>query len=167
MQRAQPLRAARLRHVERVAEPVVVPVDLARGRRRELDVTVGAAEAPGPIRLDVDLALPGDDQLCNRLADPAGAAEAVQRQAGRQPEPGNPGDGPQQGVAVGRHRVRMPYERHDPGILEKREAPDGAVHQLGEPLVIRSNGAALVLPGNAVRPPRHRVGLVAAEHDSA
>ena len=47
----------------------------------------------------------------------------------------------------------------------KREAPYGAVHELGEALVVRRNRRCSVIPGHTVHPPRNRVRLVAAEED--
>src|SRR5438093_834947 len=86
VQRAQALRPAPLVRVERIPEAVVVLVDLARGRFREVGITVGSPEAPRPVPRNVELRLPCRDQLRKRLAHPARAAEAVQRQARRHPD---------------------------------------------------------------------------------
>ena len=167
VERAQPAWAPGLGDVARIAEPVVVLVDLASGSRGELDVAVRAAEAPRPVARDVQLGLARDDQLGDGLAEPSRAAEAVEREPGGHPEAGHARNRAEQGVAVGRHRVRVADERDDPRVLEEREASHGAVHQLREAVVIRRDGTAPVLPGHAVDPAGAGIRLVAAEHDSS
>ena len=167
VQRAQPLRPAGLGHVVRVAQAVVVLVDLARRRSREVRVAVGAAEAPRPVRLHVDLRLAGRHELGERLAETPGAAESVQGEACGGPDPTHPGRRAEQWIAVGRHRVGMADERDDPGLVEEREPPRGAVHQLLEARMVGREGALAVLPRHAVLPPRDRVRLVAAKQHAA
>ena len=71
--------------------------------------------------------------------------------------PGVPGIGPEQRVAVGRHRVGVADERHDARVLEEREPPHGPRHELGEALVVGRERAGAVIPGDAVHPAGHRV----------
>ena len=167
VQRAQAPRSSRLRDVERVAEPVVVLVDLARSRRGEVGVAVRAAEAPRPVRLDVDLGLPFGDELGERLAQAARAPEAVQREPGGGPEPVHPRHRPEQRVAVGGHRVGVADEGDHTRVLQEREAANGAGHQLLEPGVVRRQRLRAVLPRHAVLPAGDRVRLVASEEHAA
>ena len=122
VQRAQAPRPAEHVAVERVAEAVVVAVGLARGLGGVARVAVHGAEAPRPVRLQVVLALAGGDELGDGLADPAGAAEAVEREAGRDVEAGHPRQLADERVAVGRHRVGVADELDDAGVGEEREA---------------------------------------------
>ena len=61
----------------------------------------------------------------------------------------------------------MADERDDPGLVEEREPPCGAVHQLLEARMVGRERALAVLPRHAVLPPRDRVRLVAAEEHAA
>ena len=61
----------------------------------------------------------------------------------------------------------MRDELDDARVLEEREAPDRALHQRREALLVRRHGLARVLPGHSVDPARWRVVLVAAEEDPA
>ena len=128
---------------------------------------VGGAEAPGPVAVHVELGLPGRDPFGDGLADPAGAAEAVQRQARRHPEAGHPGHRPEQRVAVGGHGVGMAHERDHARVVEEREAPRRPLHQLGETLVVGGQRAPGVIPGHAVDPAGDGIRLVAAEEHAA
>ena len=79
--------------------------------------------------------------------------------------PRHAGHRPEQRIAVGRHRVGMADERDDACVVQEREAPAGAVHELREALVVRRNGDAGVIPRHSVHPARNRVRLVAAEEN--
>ena len=167
MERREPVRPAPLVGVERVAQPVVVAIDLAAGRLDLGGGAVGGAEAPGAVAGGVELGLAGRHPLGDRLSDSAGAAEAVQREPGRHPEPGGARQRSQQGVAVGRHRVGVADERHDARVLQEREPAHGPRHELGEALVVGRERAGAVIPRDAVHPAGYRVGLVAAEEGAA
>ena len=165
VKRREPLGPAPLVDVERVAEAVVVAVDLARRLLREARIAVRRAEAPGAVAGHVELGLPLADPLGNRLADAAGPAEAVERETGGRPEPRHPGHRPEERIAVRGHRVGMTNERDDARVTQKGEPTDGAVHELLEACVVRRNRHAGVIPRHPVRPARNRVRLVAAEED--
>ena len=167
MQRRQPLRPPPFVDVERIAQPVVVAVDLPRRRRGERRIAVGGAESPGLVAGHVELGGAAGHPLGDRLADSAGAAEAVQREPRCQPVTGHRGPRPEQRVAVGRHRVGMADEGDHPGILEEGEAADGPLQELSEALLVGRQRGGAVLPGHAVLPARHGVRLVAAEEDAA
>ena len=130
-------------------------------------MAVRLAEAPGPVAVHVPLGLARRDPLGDGLADPAGAAEPVQREPGRHPEPGHAWHRAEQRVAVGCHRVGMAHERDHAGVVEEREPPRGTLHQLGEPLVVGRKRHPGVIPRHAVHPARDRVRLVPAEEDAA
>ena len=136
VQRAEAPRPARLGDVARVALPVVVLVDLARAGGSEVGIAIGAAEAPRPVRLHVDLGRAGRHELGERLPEPAGASEAVQRETRCEPEATHARHRAEQWVPVGRHRVRMTDERGHTGVVEEREPPRRSVHQLLEPRVV-------------------------------
>ena len=146
VERAQPAPAARLARVERVAQAVVVLVDLARGLGGQHGVAVHPPEAPGAVGHDIDLGLAGGHPLRQRLAEPARAAEAVERQTGRDPEAAHAGQRAEQRVAVGRHRVRVAEQADDTRVLEEREPADGAFEQRREAIHVRLDRAGLVLP---------------------
>ena len=152
VKRGEPLRPARLGHVQRVPQPVVVLVDLAPARGREGDVSVWPAEAPRPVRLDVHLGLAGGDELGQRLPEPSSAAEAVQRQPRREPETAHAGHRAEQRIPVGRHRVGMADEPRHACLVEEREAPHRACHQLREALVVGRQRTGAVIPRHAVLP---------------
>ncbi len=119
-----------------VALPVVVLVDLARARGSEVGIAIGAAEAPRPVGLHVDLGRAGRHELGERLPEPAGASEAVQRETRCEPEATHARHRAEQRVPVGRHRVRMTDERGHTGVVEEREPPRRSLHQLLEPRVV-------------------------------
>jgi hypothetical protein len=167
VQRAQPPPAPGLRAVERVAQPVVVPVGLARGLLGKDAVAVDRAEAPRPVGVDVDLARAVGHPLGQAPAHPAGAAEAVERQAGGDPEAARAGHRSHQRIAVGRHRVGMAEQADHPGVLEEREATDRALEQRREAVDVRRHRAGPVIPGHPVDPARDRVRLVAADQHAA
>src|SRR6202011_1994112 len=75
---AGPARPAQLLGVVRIAEEVVIAVGLLRQLSHIAMVAVDRAEPPGPVGIEVQLALSPRDQLCQRFPDPAGAAEPVQ-----------------------------------------------------------------------------------------
>ena len=166
VQRAEPLRPPPLVRVERITKAVVVAVDLTRGGGREVGVAVRAAEAPGPVALDVELRLAGRDELRSGLPHSAGSAEAVQREAGRHPESRDPRHRAEERVAVGRHRVGMADELHHARVVQEGEAADRALPERPEALLVRRKRPAPVLPRNAVLPARDGVALVAAEEHS-
>ena len=167
VERAHPLRPAPLVDIERVAEAVVVLVDLAGCLGRIGGVPVHAAEAPGAIPAHVELGIAGGHPLGDRLADPTGAAEAVQGETGGHPEARHAGHRAEQRIPIRRHRIRVADERDHAGAVEEREAPYGAVHELGEALLIRRDRSGGVIPRNAVGPTGRRIGLVAAKEDPA
>ena len=167
MERGPPFRPAGNVRVERVAQPVVVGVRLARQAGRKPRVAIDLAEPPGAIRPDVDARIAGRDPACHGPADPAAAPEPVERQARGDPEPADAGEWPEQRIGVGRHRVGVADEADRLGVGEEREAADGAGHQRREPLPIGRQRARGVVPGHAVLPARDRVGLVAAEDHAA
>ena len=111
-------------------------------------------------------AAPVVTRLGERAAQPAGPAEAVQRQPGREPEAAHARHRAEQRVAVGRHRVRMADERGHTGVVEEREPSHRSCHQLLEPGVVGWKHSRAVLPRHAVVPARHRVRLVAAEENA-
>ena len=165
VQGREPLRPAPLVDVERVAEAVVVAVDLAGCLLREARIVVRRAEAPGTIAGHVDLGLPVADPLGDRLADAPGPAEAVEREAGGGPEPRHAGHRAEERIAVGRHSVGMADECDDTCIPQEGEPPNGTVHELREALMVWWNRLSRVIPWHPVRPAGHRVRLVAAEQD--
>ena len=167
VQGREPLRPPPLVDVERVPEAVVVTVDLAGRLLREARITVRRAEAPGAVAGHVELGLPCGDPLGDRLANAAGASEAVERETGGRPEPRHPGHRPEERIAVRGHRVGMTDERNHACVVQEGEAPYGAVHELREALVVGRNRNAGVIPRHPVGPARNRVRLVAAEEDPA
>ena len=167
LQRARAPPAPPLVGVERVAQPVVVAVGLACARAGEPRVVVGAAEAPGAVGADVDRGSPCDDPLGERAADPAGAAEAVERQPGGDPEPGRPRQRSEQRVAVRGHRVGVAEQPDHAGAVEEREAPDRPLEQRREAVHVGLDRARAVVPGNPVDPARRRIALVAADQHPA
>src|SRR3954452_5507136 len=118
VQRAEPLRPPPLVRVERIAEAVVVAVDLARGCGAEPLHRVRAAEAPGAVALDVELRFAGREELRCALPHPAGTAEAVHRKTGCHPESRHPGYWAEERVSVGRHRVGMADELHHARVVQ-------------------------------------------------
>src|SRR6185312_801900 len=82
VQRTRAPRTAQHVAVERVAQPVVVAVGLARVRGRIDRISMHGPEAPGPVGLEIQLALAAGHELGHSLADPARAAEAVEREPG-------------------------------------------------------------------------------------
>ena len=88
VERREAVRPAPLVGVERVAEAVVVLVDLAAGGLDLGGRPVRGAEPPRAVAARVELGLAGRHPLGDRLSDTACAAEAVQREAGRHPVPG-------------------------------------------------------------------------------
>ena len=69
-------------------------------------------------------ARPVDDDLGQELADDRGVLEAVPAEPVRQQEPGEPGDGPDDRVAVGGHLVQADPAVGDRRLLERRQDPD-------------------------------------------
>ena len=162
--RAQPARE--LITIKRKPQPVVVAVRLTGGRRREPRVVIGVTKAPRAIGVQVQLRLAVDDPLGERAADPARAAETVQRQAGGDPEAGRARDRAEQRVGVGRHRVRMAQQADHARPIEEWEAPDRAFQKWREAVHVGLHRACAVIPRDAVGPPDDRVGLIAARSAS-
>ncbi len=162
---ALPFRPPPLVLVERVAQPVVVAIRLARRLGRVGGVGEDAAEAPGAIAEDVELGLAARYPLRDGLADAAGAAEPVERHPGRHEEAAQPRHRTEQRIAVRRHRVGMAHELHDLRVGDEGKPPGRPLQQLLEPVEIGRERGASVLPGNAVDPARHRIRLVPAEQD--
>ena len=130
-------------------------------------IAVDGSEAPGAVRLQVELRLTRRDELGHRLADAARAAEAVEREAGRDEEAGHARQLSDERVAVGRHRVGVAHELDDARIGEEREAPGGALHEWREARLVGGDALSAVLPGHAVEPARDGIVLVAAEEHAA
>ena len=61
----------------------------------------------------------------------------------------------------------MADQGDDACLLQERNAPDRAFQQLLKAVIVRRQGRATVLPGHAIDPARQRIGLVAADHQSA
>ena len=85
------------------------------------------AEAPGAVRLEIQLALAAGHELGHGLADAARAAEAVEREPGGDEEAGHARKLAHERVAVGRHRIGMAHELDHAGVGEEREALRGAL----------------------------------------
>src|SRR5437762_2277211 len=103
MQGAGPARAAPLVGVVRIAEEVVVAVRFPRQLSHVAMVAVDRPEAPGPVSIEVKLALSCRDQLGERFPDPTRAAEPVQGQPCRHEQPACARYRPQQRIGVGGH----------------------------------------------------------------
>lgn len=136
MKGGEAFRAPPLGDVERIAQPVVVLVDLASRLSSKAGIAIGTAEAPGTVAVDVELGIAGEDQLSGCLSEATGPAEAVEREAGGGPKASCSRYWPEQRIPVRRHRIRMTDERNDTGVLEEREAAYRARHKLRESLVI-------------------------------
>src|SRR5438067_12903275 len=119
VQGARPARPAPLVAVVWIAQEVVIAVGLFRQLSHIAIVAVDRTEAPRSVSIEVQLAISRRDQLRQRFPDPAGAAEAVQRQSGRHEQPPHAWYRPQQRVRVGCHRVRMAEELHDAGLSDE------------------------------------------------
>ena len=167
MQCREPARPARQVRVVRVTEPVVVGVRLARQARGERGVAIDVAEPPRAIRPDVEPRVASRDPAGDRAADPAPTPEPIERQPGRDPEPTDPCERPQQRVRIRCHRVRVADQADRLGVGEEREASDGARHQWREALVVRRHGLRRVVPWDAVLPARTRIRLIPAEDHPA
>ena len=152
-----------LRGVERVAQPVVVLVRLARGLGLDDGVAVHPTEAPGAVGVHVELGFALGHPLGEAPAQAAGAAEAVQRQAGGDPEAADARHGPEQGVAVGRHRVWMAEQANHAGLLEHREPSDRPLEQRREAIHVRFDGAGAVVPRDPVGPACGGVRFIPAD----
>ena len=167
VQGAGPARPAPLVGVVWIAQEVVIAVGLFRQLSHIAIVAVDRTEAPGSVSREVQLAISRCDQLRQRFPDPAGAAEAVQRQSGRHEQPTDAWYRPQQGVRVGCHRVRMADELHDAGLSDERKPSRRPCQQGLEPALVRRDGGAGMRPGNAVDPSGVGVQLVAAQYHAA
>src|SRR4030081_50697 len=164
VQGARPAGTAPLVGVVRIAEEVVIAVGLFGQLGHVAMVAMDRAESPGPVGIEVQLALPGRDQFRERFPAPAGSSEPVQRQPGRHVQPTDAWDRAQQGVGVGGHRVRMADQFDDPRVTDEGKPPRRALQEWLESRLVRSDRGAGVLPRNAVDPSRVGVQLVAAEH---
>ena len=167
MQRAETAPAGGLRYVERIAQPVVVAIGLARRLAGHDRVPVEASEAPGPIGGHVELSAAVGHPLGQRPPHAARTAEAVERQPGRHPEAAHSGHRAEMRIAVRRHRVGVAQQPDHPGVLEQGKSADRALEQGREAIDVRLHGAAAVVPGHAVPPARGRVGLVATDQHAA
>ena len=155
--------------VERVAQPVVVPVDLARGLglARRCRGTRRRSARRGRRTTSTSVS-PVGHPLRERLAEPAGAAEAVERQAGGDPEAAaRPGIGPSSGLPSGVIASGWQSRRTTPASSRngnRRIAPSssGAKRSMSD-----STGLAACSHGHAVGPARGRVRLVAADQQPA
>ncbi len=167
MERRQPSRPAGLVRVVRVAQAVVVGVGLPGQGGGPAGIAIWIGEPPGAVRDDVHVRIPGGDPAGHGAADPAATAEAVERQAGSDPEPVDPRQRAEQRVRIRGHRIRMADQPDHLGIGQEREPPDGAGHQRREPLVIGRQRRRGVIPRDAVDPARRRLGFVPAEDHPA
>ena len=167
MERREPSRASRQVGVVWIAEPVVIGVALARRPGDERRVAVRVAEPAGHVGAHVDPGIAGGDPARQRVADPAGATEPVERQPGRDPEAADPGKRSDERIRVWRHRVRVADEPHDFGVRDEWEAPYCAGHEWREPVEIGRQRPGGVIPGDAVLPARHWVELVPPEDHAA
>ena len=167
VQRARAPGTAQHVAVERIAQPVVVAIGLARVLGGVDRIVVHGAEAPGPVGLQVELALAGGHELGHGLADAARPAEAVEREPGRDEEAGHAGQLAHERVAVRRHCVGVADELDHPRVGEEREAPGRALHERREARLVGGHGLAAVIPRHAVDPARGGIVLVAAEERSA
>ena len=152
-QRALPSRPPELVLIERVPQLVVVAVGLPRDLCRVGRIAVDAAEPPRAVRQHVELGLAGRDPFGDRLTDPAGAAESVERESGRHEE-----------ARVPRASVRAAGSRRAssrPGwqtsltisaSAHEGEPPGRAVHQLLEPTHSREGANARRDPTARRRP---------------
>ncbi len=117
---------------------------------------------------EVELGLAGRDPLGERLAEPAGPTEAVQRQPGREPQARGPSAiGPTSGFASGviASGWQTSFTISASSMKgNRRAAPRSSCSNRS-----MSGGSerAAVLPGRAVDPSSDRIGLVPAEHDAA
>ena len=122
MQGARPAWPAPFVGVVRIAKEVVVAVGLFGQLRHIATVAMDRAKAPGAIGMQVQLALSRGDQLRERFPDPAGTAEAVQRQPGRHEEAMDARYRSQQRIRVGGHGVRMADEFDDSCLADEGKA---------------------------------------------
>src|SRR5256885_5731546 len=77
VQGARPARPAPLVGVERVALKVVIAVGLARQLGGVSMISMDRTETPGTVAIQIELCLPGSNQLRERPADATGPAESV------------------------------------------------------------------------------------------
>ena len=117
--------------------------------------------------MEVHLGLASRDQFGQRLPDPAGAAEPVQRQPGGYEQPLDTGDRPHQRVRVRRHGIGMADELHDARLADEGKAPRRSGQQWFEATLVGSDRCPGVVPGHAVDPARDGVQFVAAQDDAA
>ena len=167
VQRRQALRPAQLVVIEGIPQEVVVAIALSGQLGDPPGVLVDASESPRPVRREVELGLPCGDPLGERSPEPAGAPEAVQREPGGHPQATHVGDGADERVRVGRHRVRVADELHDLRVRDEGEPASCPSEQLLEPIHVGRDGPGPVLPRRAVDPPSDRVGFVAAQDNAA
>src|SRR5436305_4796957 len=123
VQGARPARPAPLVGVVRIAEEVVIAVRFSRQLGHITMVAMDRAEAPGPVGIEVELAVSRGDQLRQRFPDSAGAAKPVQRQPGRHEEPTYARHRPQQGIPAGGHGSRMTDDFPYPAPAEEGKPP--------------------------------------------
>ena len=166
VQRTRPLRASPLVGVEGISKVVVVLVGLARELGRVTEVAMYRSEPPRPVGIEVEIGLGARDELGEAPSDTARAAETVEREAGGHIQAGHARHRPGQRVRVGRHRVRMADQFHDPRLVQEWETAGRAREEwLESRLVWRQRGSGVV-PWHPVDPARHRVRLVPAEDDA-
>jgi hypothetical protein len=160
-------RPAPLVRVVWIAEVVVVAIGLTRQLGDVAVVAVHRTEAPGPVRIEVELGLAGGDQLGQRAADASRASESIERKAGRQVEALHPRHRTNQWIGIRRHGVGMTDQLHDARLTHEREATRGPGQKRFEPRLVGRKGRARVVPRHAVDPARDRVRLVPTENDAS
>ena len=153
--------------VVRIAKEVVVAVGLFGQLGHITMVAMDRAEAPGAIGIQVQLALSRGDQLRKRFPDPAGTAEAVQRQPGCHEQAMDARHRSQQRIRVWGHGVRMADEFDDACLADEGKAARRALKERLEATLVGSDGGPGVLPGDTVDPTRVGVQLIAAQHHTA
>ena len=149
-----------------VADVVVGRVHLGRAGERVRLGAVLAAEAADVHVPEVPLRLAVDDPLRHDLADPARPGQAVRAEPRGDPETRHLRLAEDE-FAVGRERLGAVEELLDLGLLHRGHAPDGALHQLLEALVVPGQELRLEALGNAVEAERCGIALVAAHHETA
>ena len=125
-----------------------------------------AAEAADVHVPQVVLGLAVDDPLGHHLADAAGTGETVRAEAGGDPEAGHLALAEDE-LAVGRERLGAVEEALDLGLLDRRHAQDGALHELLEAIPVLGQELRLEARRDAVEPERRGITLVAAHHEAA
>ena len=164
--RRGPQRAAGEALLVRVVDVVVRGVDLGRARQRVRLRSIRGAEAADVHLPQVELGLAVDDPGRHLAPDPPGAGDPVGAEAGGHEEAANLALTEDELVVRG-EPLRAVDHPVDARVADRRDAPDGAVHDLGEARPVGRQQLAVEVGRHAVERPRRRMALVAAHAQPA